>query len=109
MTPTIISEQFDLSLLTIYNTKLRYGCTYKELYEEYAERFEILKECQDLCYDIYPSEIQHLFSASTRRYKNTSARTFLINLYSPANMPRKNKIERCKQVIKYLKERNEQK
>jgi hypothetical protein len=103
MTPAMISEEFNLSLLTIYNTKLRYGCTYKELYYEYKERLEILRECQDLCIDIYPSKIQHLFGASNNRYKNTSARNFLNNLYVPFNMPRQHKVERCKQIIEYLR------
>lgn len=106
MTPTKIANEFNLTVNTVMSTKCTYKCTYEDLYNEYAERLEILKECQDLCYDIFPSKIQHLFGAASRRYKNTSARNFLINLYSPVNMPRRHKIKRCKQVIEYLKEQN---
>lgn len=103
MTPAQISEEFNLSVESVMSSKCRRKITYKELYEDYLDRLKTVKQCQDMCIDIYASEIQHLFNSSVKKYNNSSARAFLLNLYSPVNMPRSQKVKRCKQIIEYLR------
>lgn len=104
MTPKYIAEEFNLSVDSVMSSKCRRKITYKELYDDYVDRLITIKECQDMCIDIYASKIQHLFNSNITKHNNSSARAFLLNLYSPVNMPRSQKVKRCKQIIQYLKE-----
>lgn len=106
MKPLDIANYFDISIDTVINTRLKYKCTYDELFEEYKDRIETIKECQDICLTIKPREIQDLFGSNVRRYNNTIARNFLRTLYCVTDIPRKDRAKKCKEIIKYLREKD---
>lgn len=75
--------------------------SYEELYYDFKERFEILKETKELIKDIKPMDIKSLFKHDCMVYRFI----YSINDDRYMYLPNKTTINKCKEVIKYLKDK----
>lgn len=104
MTPQQVADEFGLSKETVTSTKYAYQCTYQELFDEYKHRLDILKQCQEVCLNVMPNDIEHFFNGKTKKSRLSAAWNFLnYSLYSFKTLPKKNYIAKCEKIVEYLK------
>lgn len=89
----------NMSRSTVFAHKSIRQCTYKEMYEDFKERLEVIAKAQDMFIEIEPKELKNL--KEFRGKVGSRRNEFLISLYSSREqIPPKSFIERVKRIIK---------
>lgn len=98
----LINQEFDfLNIASIKSNKCQNKTTYKALYFNIKERYQILNECQELCVDLEPMDIYPVLKCRVQ------SNLFLKNLYATRDqLVKKSFIAKTKKVLDYIKSDN---
>lgn len=91
----------NLTYRTLATNRYYYKCTYKELYEDLIQRYNLIEQAKDMFVEIRPCEISKLDEFKDKHY--SSAYFFIESVYKPRDsIPSKALIKRIKKVFEEL-------